>query len=257
MARIVLGGFINDIRGSVGGFVFDNYSGVHIVRSKPSFTTNPQSPAQSNVRAAMQAFVTKWKSLTQAEHDAWEQMRSEFPAGGESDAKLSRGGLITVPRGPFTAWNAFLACNMNRYLSGYSLLTDILIAPPIGFSKPEPLKTVSATAGIGEVTFCWEYITPGPRNERLEVWIKSVDAEVHPQLIYTEARNADGCTVITSVRGKGGIPLTPTPGTYRLQAMVVSQYGLTSQPSELVSARIETAELGLWGDQLWDSYCWG
>jgi len=238
MARVILGPLINDIRGSIGNQVFDNYNGVHIVRAKPSYITNPQSAQQSKVRLSTATFVSAWQSLTLAQQQAWCEVAHTFPTGKESDAKLSRGGLVTVPRGPFSAWNAFLACNMNRYMSGYSTITDVLIVPPVGLSLPEPLKSVSATSSTGSITFSWTYINPGPKNERLEVWIKSNDALVHPQMIYTEARNADGSVTITSVRSRGGLYIVPPRGTYRLQAQIVDKYGRTSQPSELVLTRI-------------------
>jgi len=239
MARVILGPLINDIRGSIGNQVFDNYGGVHIVRAKPSYTTNPQSAQQTIVRTATAVFVSAWQSMTLAQQQAWVEVAATFPTGKESDAKLSRGGLVTVPRGPFSPWNAFLACNMNRYLSGYSLITDILIVPPLGLSLPEPLKALHATSSTGQIFVDWEYINPGPKAERLEIWIKSVDALVHPQMIYTEARNANGTLTISAVRSRGGVYITPPRGTYKIQAQIVDKYGRTSQPSELVLTRIQ------------------
>jgi len=234
MARARLGPLVIDLRGKLGNSVFDNYKGIHIVRALPSYTTNPQSTHQSDVRSALAEFVNAWRGLPLDKKQLWTQMITKFPRLDESDARMNRGGLITVPRGPFSGYNAFIACNMNRYTSGYSPVTDILEDAPINAEVPEAIKNLSATKAGRVITVAWEYINPGPREERLEIWIRSIDAGIHPQLIYSEDRNADGNTDISTVRKTSGIDVELPNGVYQLQAMIVNQYGLTSQPSELV-----------------------
>jgi len=238
MARARLSALLHDLRGTVGNMVFDNYSGVHIVRSLPSYTNNPQSQHQSEVRAALSVYTTAWRGMTLTQQQDWALVAARFPTGNESDAKLNRGGIVTVPRGPFNAWNAFLACNMNRYLSGYCTVNDVLVTAPITRPLPDPLKTVSVTGIPMRITFSWEYITPGVANERLEVWIRSNDANIHPQLIYSEAKNANGSVDIELVRSRGGLWVIPPAGLYKLQAMIVNEFGLTSAPSEIVQVKI-------------------
>lgn len=243
MARAILSALLGDLRGKIGNMVFDNYKGVHIVRSMPTVTTNPQSAHQTDLRTAMAVFVQAWRGLTLQQKQLWIQVGCEFIRGLESDAKLNTGGLITVPRGPFSGYNAFIACNMNRYTSGYSLITDVLETAPLAQEKPAPLKSFSAVVGGRTITASWTYITPGPLDERLEIWIKSVPAGIHGQLIYTEARNADGSKDITQARKTSGILVDLPNGVYQLQAMIVNKYGLTTAPSELVFVQIGAEDM--------------
>lgn len=233
---------MGDLRGKVGNVVFDNYCGVHIVRSMPAYINNPQSAYQTYARAAMTVFVQAWKNLTLDQKQLWRVLAVDFIRGKESDARMNRGGLISLPRGPFSGYNLFIACNMNRYMSGYAPLTDILEDAPISKAKPEPLKTFSVSKAGRTLTPAWEYITPGPLNERLEIWIRSIDAGVHPQLIYTEARNADGSTDIVHIRKTGGAWSYLPNGVYQLQCQIVNEYGLVSPPSELVYIQLGGAD---------------
>lgn len=243
MARAVLGPLVSDLRGKLGNQVFDNYKGVHIVRAMPSWISNPQSGKQASSRAALAVFVKAWQGLTLAQKSQWPTVACSFIKGQESDARMNRGGLIQVPRGPFSGYNAFIALNMNRFTSGFSTLTEILEDAPIARTTPEPLKSFSAVVEGRTITASWEYINPGPLPERLEIWIKSVSAGIHPQLLYTEARNADGDTDITQAQGASGILTNLPSGVYQLQAMIVNQYGLTTAPSELVFVQIGAEDM--------------
>jgi hypothetical protein len=195
------------------------------------------------VRTALAVFVEAWRGLTLDQKNVWAQLASGMIKGKESDARMNRGGLISVPRGPFSGYNAYIACNLNRYTYGYSVLTDILEDAPLGRALPEPLLSFAVTKAGRELTAAWTYINPGPLEERLGIWIRSVDAGIHPQMIYTEARNADGSTVIAEARRTSGIDVTLPNGVYQLQAIIVNQYGLTTAPSELVLIQLGGADV--------------
>lgn len=243
MARAVLGPLIQDLRGRLGNQVFDNYKGVHVVRSLPTVTTNPQSYHQTVVRTALSQFIIAWRSLTLSQKQAWEQVAAKLIRGKESDARMNRGGLISVPRGPFSAYNAFIALNLNRYLYGYSVLTDVLTDAPNNMTLPEPLLNFSAVVVARTITASWQYINPGPLTQRLGIWIKSNDAGIHPQLIYTEARNANGSASFTEARKTSGITVDLPNGVYQLQAIIVDNNGLTTSPSELVFVQLGGADV--------------
>lgn len=239
MARIVLGPLVNDIRGSVGNQVFDNYNGVHVIRAKPSVINNPQTEAQMFVRFVLSILTVEWQNLDLDEQLAWKQLTIYFPQGKASDAKLSSGGLITTPRGPFSGWNCFLANNMNRFISQYPVVPAVLTFPPIGEEMPEPVRNLSAVAATGKITVSWTYLLPGPSTDYLQIWIKSVDAMVHGQVIYTIPKNANGSYTITQVKSRGGLWITPPRGTYKLQAQIIDENGFVSAPSRLVQVRIK------------------
>lgn len=243
MARAVLGPILTDLRGKLGTSVFDNYKGIHVVRSMPSVIVNPQSEYQTFARDALSAFVTAWKNLTLAQKQAWSQIACQMIKGQESQGKRDRGCLIPVSRGPFSAYNAFVSCNLNRHSSGFSDLDEVLETAPDNIVLPEPLKSFSATVTDHGITASWEYVNPGPRFERLEIWIKSTGAKVHRQLLYTEARNADGSVELTSARGRLGTWIAFPPGVYSLQARIVNKDGFPTAPSELAFVQIGGAEM--------------
>lgn len=242
MARAVLGPILQDLRGKLGNAVYDNYKGVHIVRSMPSYINNPQSEHQILARAAMTAFVEAWKGLTLDQKQLWNVLSVDFIRGKESDARMNRGGLISLPRGPFSGYNTFIACNMNRYSSGYSAIDEILEDAPIGKAKPDPVsETIIGKTGR-QITYGFNFTVEEPREERVVVWIRSIDAGIHPQIIYTEARD-DGNTIsITEAKKTSGIWVTLPNGVYQLQTQITNQYGLTSPPSELMFIQLGGAD---------------
>lgn len=78
MALIKLTAFLDSISGKVNGSVFSRNKGGAYVRGK-GVVSNPQSLAQSGVRAVFGAISQAWKGLTEIQRDAWNAATSNFP----------------------------------------------------------------------------------------------------------------------------------------------------------------------------------
>jgi hypothetical protein len=243
MARAVLGPNLIDLTGKLGNSVYNSYSGLHTVRALPAVVTNPQSTSQTATRSALAVFVSAWRGLTLAQKKTWDAYASYLIKSTESEGGRNSAGLIRIPRGPYSGYNAFISCNMNRYSYNYSILTSILLTAPITQQRPEPLKTLLAVVVGRTIAVSWEYITPGVKNERLGIWIKSVDADIHPQIIYTEARNADGTTIVSAVNKTSGTSISLPDGVYQVQAIIINEYGIITAPSELVKVQLGAASV--------------
>lgn len=78
MALIKLTAFLDSISGKVNGSVFSRNKGGAYVRGK-GIVSNPQSIAQSGVRAVFGAISQAWKGLTEIQREAWNAATANFP----------------------------------------------------------------------------------------------------------------------------------------------------------------------------------
>lgn len=78
MALIKLTAFLDSISGKVNGTVFSRNKGGAYVRGK-GVVSNPQSVAQSSVRAVFGAISQAWRGLTEIQRNAWNAATSNFP----------------------------------------------------------------------------------------------------------------------------------------------------------------------------------
>lgn len=78
MALIKLTAFLDSISGKVNGSVFSRNKGGAYVRGK-GVVSNPQSIAQSGVRAVFGAISQAWKGLTEIQREAWNAATANFP----------------------------------------------------------------------------------------------------------------------------------------------------------------------------------
>lgn len=78
MALIKLTAFLDSISGKVNGSVFSRNKGGAYVRGK-GVVSNPQSSAQSGVRAVFGAISQAWRGLTEMQREAWNAATVNFP----------------------------------------------------------------------------------------------------------------------------------------------------------------------------------
>ncbi len=140
--------------------------------------------------------------------------------------------------GPMSGFNMFLMRNLNRYSAGITPLTNIMKDAPLGLPRPEGFKTVSVTATANSITFSWTLINNVPKTDRFKLWIRSVDAKVHPQLVQHAPMFPESSITITTVKSVSGIPISLPPGRYELQAQVINVFGKTGVDSERLQIRI-------------------
>ena len=72
-----MGAWIVDVRGKIGGTVFTKGRSGAVARNKVT-PVNPRTSRQSAVRAALGALSQAWRTLTQAQRDAWNAAVSSF-----------------------------------------------------------------------------------------------------------------------------------------------------------------------------------
>jgi hypothetical protein len=146
--------------------------------------------------------------------------------------------LIKKKKGPYSPSNMFLLINENRYKAGLAVFTDILRDAPLGRPRPEALRTVSAVVAGNNIEFSWTLITNVPKTDRLILWIRSINAKIHPQVAGNAPCFPAGTFTISTVRAISGIPISIPPGVYELQAQTVNDYGKTGVVSELLRLRV-------------------
>lgn len=129
MAKVKFTAFIAEVRNKLSGSVFArNRSGAYI-RTKVT-PVNPKTQAQAQARSRLTQFAQKWRSLTQAQRDAWNSVTNQW-------AKTDVFGDVVNPSG-----NAlFNRLNINITLAGG---TAIDVPPlPVGAAGLTSLSLVA------------------------------------------------------------------------------------------------------------------
>jgi hypothetical protein len=80
MARIILSGLVDDIRGKLGGSVVQQSNNVLIIRTKVS-PRNPRSGTQQNRRSFYSSITRRWSEITQPQRDSWFELVTGYPDG--------------------------------------------------------------------------------------------------------------------------------------------------------------------------------
>jgi hypothetical protein len=106
MAKILPGGNISDIRGKHGGQVYSKNRGGNYTRRKVT-PVNPKSSSQVTARALFALLAQKWRTLTQAQQNAWIAAVSGY-------AKTNIFGDLKSP----TGLQLFIKVNANLVVSG-------------------------------------------------------------------------------------------------------------------------------------------
>src|SRR3989304_8150625 len=79
MAKIIFGDIITDMRGKIGGAIYSR-NGSCSYKKNFTMPTNPQTEAQSIVRAVFAAIMQAWgNTLTALERLSWSDGRLNFP----------------------------------------------------------------------------------------------------------------------------------------------------------------------------------
>lgn len=126
--KIKWGALVTDGRGKIGGQVASkNRSGAYM-RNKVT-PSNPQTAAQSGVRARLASYSSAWRALTQAQRDAWNAAVASF-------SRTNVFGDIVNPTGK----NLYTGLNQNLVNIGESAIS----VPPAVAAVEEP--TISSVA---------------------------------------------------------------------------------------------------------------
>ena len=134
MALIKMGAWIVDVRGKIGGTVFTKGRSGAVARNKVT-PVNARTTRQTAVRAVLGALSQDWRTLTQAERDAWNAAVSSY-------SKTNIFGDSVNPTGK----NLYVGVNTNLGKVGEPAIS----APPVPAEITAPLVgtfAVDTTAG--------------------------------------------------------------------------------------------------------------
>lgn len=194
MASIKFGNIVVDMRGKISGNVYSkNKGGAYSrVRVKPS---NPQSTAQSSVRAVFTALSQAWRGLTEIQRLSWNQAVGNF-------ARKNRLGDTHNLSGN----SLYVSLNKN--------LADVGIAAIDVAPAPADVETVSIASAVADESSQSVVITLGgavPANTSIKVFasdsvsagINSIGTKVR-QIISYPAATAAALTLTTAYLAKFG-----------------------------------------------------
>ena len=137
MARVQFGPVISDLRGKVGGVIFQR-SAQGVTLRKLTVPVNPSSPSQVANRAQLFYLQSQWQALDQDQRTAWETWASYQNQLVGQFVQATQSGQ-----------QSFVQCNRYRQLANKSVLVDPVFTP---YSQPQPSLTIVNPLGILKVT---------------------------------------------------------------------------------------------------------
>lgn len=137
MALIRFSNLVNDIRGATGGNVFSRNKAGAYVRNRTT-PLNPQSSPQMAARALLAGLSQAWRTLSQAQRNAWAAMTESYPYTNK---------LGEVRH--YSGEQLFITLNRNLQAAGEATINDPQF--PAGVGAPLTLS-VAANAMDGTIT---------------------------------------------------------------------------------------------------------
>lgn len=137
MAKVKFSTIVSEIRNKLNGSVFARNRGGSYIRTKVT-PNNPQTAAQVQARILLTQFSQSWRTLTQAQQEAWNAQVVNWQTTDVFGDLLKPSGI-----------NLYVRLNINISIAGGSALS----VPPTPAGAPAVFSaTVSAAAGAGTVT---------------------------------------------------------------------------------------------------------
>lgn len=244
MARIILGPIVNDIRNAIGSSVFSVWKGINYIRSKGATVSNPNSSSQAAIRARLSDLAKRWyNTLTTEQRMVWEEYADQLGSAQGSDQAQEGGTKVVIPqnRGVMSGFNAFvmlnsLAFSAGRYGQGeYTDDAPLNIDPP---NAPTGLtcecRSISGNGNVLSLDWTAPVTPPALENARTRIWLLSLDAGVHKQMVFN-LDAAQEATVVVQVNIAQGqlTDIRFCPGHYHIQLDTISDVGQKSAPSNV------------------------
>lgn len=140
MAKVKFSALVSEMRNKLNGSVFSRNRGGAYLRNKVT-PTNPQSAAQVAARSLLTSFAQSWRSLTEAQREAWKSAVSNW-------SRTDVFGDVVNPSGS-TLYNRL---NINISLAGGTPLSTP--PSPVGASALTDLSISAVITGtVFDVTF--------------------------------------------------------------------------------------------------------
>lgn len=236
MARIALGNFVTDIRGTLGNHVFSSWRGVSYIRRKPAGIVNPNTPAQAAQRLAFGEASTAWRALTAAQRGGWDALSQELASVAQSDGH--RGVRRIIPDGGdrFSGFNMYLRAAGYQASVGGARVDDA----PVGSLPPSMCFNVAVNDHhevgppvVDAMEVTWQDPAENFAAGEVRVWGKS-QGMLHPKILAVVAKGL-GLATITQIDYGNGVPQAVLAGTYDFQIDAVNtDTGLRGGPSAIL-----------------------
>ena len=152
MAKIKLGAFITDVRGSVGGMTFQGSSSGFILRNKPKYNVSSQRINKSSL-SYMSQLNEIWRTLSQSDKKKWQYLATNAPyVSGRKKVVKANGRLYFIAFNMFTIrpWTTFWPIKTSP--SGY-LVSAPSINPEIYWDGDEYRLKLNQSFTGGNILF--------------------------------------------------------------------------------------------------------
>lgn len=133
MARVLFGGGVTAVRGSIGGLTFQGNTSGNIIRSRPH-TSKASTIRQTVAHAALSALLYEWQQISTSQRDNWNTYAATW-------TKINKFGQTKK----LTGANWFTSSNFMRTQMGLSILAD---APAHTLPQAPPEFFMSYAGGI-------------------------------------------------------------------------------------------------------------
>lgn len=152
MAKVKFSALISEMRNKLNGSVFARNRGGAYLRTKVT-PTNPQTAAQVAARSLLTQFSQAWRSLTQAQRDAWSAVVDQW-------ATTDVFGDVVNPSGS----TLYTRLNINIALAGGSAISTP--PTPVGATA---LTALSVTADVSDAEVEVVFAPTVPANHAMFV----------------------------------------------------------------------------------------
>lgn len=239
MARIVLSGLIQDIRGSIGASTFSAWKGISYIRNKALTVSNPQTMSQEAMRAEFAESVAAYRALTEIQKAMWEEYAQQHKGANASDEVVGDFGIIPQPGRTQSGFNAYIGVNQVLFASGQARKS----VPP---AVPQPQATsIIALNGTGATVHIeWtSVVNPTGLALVFEVWMKGWWTGAHSYIAHVAPVPAPpaippAIDILTIRKGWGNniqeVPFAQlVPCEVFIQGIIVRSDGYRSVPTPL------------------------
>ncbi|MCW4048984.1 MAG: DUF6266 family protein [Candidatus Bathyarchaeota archaeon] len=250
MARIILGALINDIRNAIGALVFSSWKGINYVRDKAITVANPNSDSQAAIRARLSDLSKRWyNTLTDAQRAVWEEYALQLGSAQDSNQAQEGGTKVVIPqnRGVMSGFNAYVMANALGFSAGIFPLGFHVDNAPLGVDPPNAptnlaceCRSISGNGNVLSLTWNKPIEPPTLGIGRYRIWLLSLDAGVHRQIVLNLA-SANEATVVVLVNIAQGqqSDIRFLPGHYHIQIDFINPNGQKSPPSNVCQTKLE------------------
>jgi len=193
------------------------WKGKQVIKPRINYVKQTLSPNKKTVNGFFTTLVKLWENgMGIPDKNLWQLFADRINQYAPYFAN-NTANIIPQPRGPYTAFNAFIASNMKKITRAGGVGSPI--PPGNDFPIPEPPRNVSATLNPNkqiEVVWIDPDMTQFPQNTIgiVGIWIKIEGRfNIHPQLVGILPIGTPPPFIINFVRA-GGIP---TGGFFNIQ----------------------------------------